>query len=52
MAMSDCIHCLSTPCECGSEYKDWNIERLIEFRNTIQSIIDDKLRIHIKEFQK
>ena len=28
MAMSDCIECWNTPCECGHDYQQWTIERL------------------------
>lgn len=28
MSLSDCIHCWSTPCECGWDYRDWPIEEL------------------------
>lgn len=28
MAMSDCLECWNTPCECGHDYQHWTIERL------------------------
>jgi len=30
MALSDCIKCWMTPCECGHEYQGWSIKRKIE----------------------
>lgn len=30
MSLSDCIHCWSTPCECGWEYRTMTIETLQE----------------------
>ena len=35
MALSDCIKCWSTPCECGYDYRDWSWERIFEFHKTI-----------------
>jgi len=26
MALSDCISCWNTPCDCGNDYKDWSDE--------------------------
>jgi len=28
MSLSDCIHCWSTPCECGWDYRNWPVEEL------------------------
>lgn len=28
MALSDCIHCWSTPCECGWEYRTMSVKEL------------------------
>lgn len=30
MALSDCIKCWQTPCECGHEYQGWTIKRKIK----------------------
>ena len=30
MALSDCIKCWQTPCECGYEYQCWSIEAKIK----------------------
>ena len=30
MALSDCIKCWQTPCECGYEYQRWSIEAKIK----------------------
>ncbi len=30
MSLSDCIHCWSTPCECGWDYRNYSIETLQE----------------------
>lgn len=35
MALSDCIKCWSTPCECGYEYRNWSWERIFELHETI-----------------
>jgi len=35
MALSDCIKCWQTPCECGYEYREWSWERINEFISTI-----------------
>lgn len=42
MSMSVCIKCWSTPCECGYEYLDWELPRLIKMRNMFQKLIDSK----------
>lgn len=42
MALSDCAKCWETPCVCGHEYKNWSNERLKEFIETLQNIIDSR----------
>ena len=42
MALSDCIKCWSTPCECGYEYKDWSENRLRELIEVLQNVLDQK----------
>jgi len=42
MSLSDCIKCWDTPCECGWEYRWWDIERLTKLRDTLTKIIEFK----------
>jgi UDP-N-acetylenolpyruvoylglucosamine reductase len=39
MSLSDCIHCWSTPCECGWDYRKWPIKKLKERMNMLALII-------------
>ena len=48
MALSDCIKCWQTPCECGYEYQRWSIEAKIK---QIEAIMG-KDREEILEFLK
>lgn len=31
MSMSDCTKCWNTPCNCGYDYQDYNVEYFSEF---------------------
>lgn len=42
MAMSDCIDCWSTPCECGTDYKHWSVKRLQEQILMLQRVLNEK----------
>lgn len=42
MAMSDCIDCWVTPCECGRDYRHRSTKWLIEQRDMLQRIIDER----------
>ena len=42
MAMSDCIDCWVTPCECGSAYRDRSTKWLEEQRDLFQYLIDER----------
>jgi len=36
MALSDCIKCWMTPCECGYEYRNWGKKRKDELVKAVQ----------------
>lgn len=42
MSMSDCEKCWDTPCMCGYDYRNWDIKRLIELRNVLDKIIQER----------
>lgn len=45
MALSDCIECWCTPCECGYEYRNWNKRRKDELVKAVQGYnTEDLLR--------
>ena len=48
MALSDCIKCWSTPCECGYEYRDWSWKRIFKLHETI---VETKIK-YIEEQNK
>ncbi len=52
MAMSDCEKCYETPCICGYSYGTWTLERLKDFRNTIDIVIKVKEAEKAREFLK
>jgi hypothetical protein len=43
LALSDCIKCWSTPCECGHEYQDWTEERLKKQIRMLERVLIDKV---------
>lgn len=42
MALSDCVKCWSTPCECGYGYRDMNVESRIKQAAVVLGV-DEKL---------
>lgn len=42
MSLSDCLHCWSTPCECGWDYRNWSIEALEKHAQMFLRIIEFK----------
>lgn len=42
MSLSDCEKCWSTPCECGHDYRNWDLARLKKFYKVIGDIIASK----------
>ena len=35
MGMSECVECWETPCSCGYGYRNYSIERTVDFLNAI-----------------
>jgi len=44
-ASSDCIKCCDTPCTCGYEYRGWSIEKLEDYLDMLQTVLNDKKTI-------
>lgn len=44
MSLSDCPKCWETPCVCGHDYEDRNIEWLQRQIKMLQSVLDKKLQ--------
>lgn len=42
MSLSDCPKCWDTPCTCGHEWKQKSTKRLIETRDMLNRIIDER----------
>ena len=43
MMLSDCPDCWDTPCTCGSGYKDWSIQRLMEQIEMLKGVLARKM---------
>jgi CHASE3 domain sensor protein len=39
MAMSDCIKCWNTPCQCGWEFRNVSIKGLEQYLNILQQVV-------------
>ena len=48
MSLSDCEKCWSSPCECGHDYKQWDLARLKRFSEVIGNIIASKEEKKVK----
>lgn len=42
---SDCPKCWDCPCECGYEYKNWDLERLKKFIAALQKVVDARQQV-------
>ena len=42
MAMSDCIKCWNTPCQCGWEFRKYNIKGIEEYINVLKEVVKYK----------
>jgi hypothetical protein len=47
MLLKSCSECLGSSCACGTYWKDWNIEAISKFINSILSFYSEKKRKEI-----
>lgn len=47
MSMSSCIKCWDTPCTCGYDYRNYDVEKLVDFLSSVLSYHDKEVKLRV-----